>query len=198
MGFSYYGTSGDTGKNVLIIILIILLLIAIALAIIFGILMYNQKDSGQIGVNVTTGKCKIDIVDSDGATLVGDVLDFALEGDEDTIYFEPGMLCYTEGFSVKNVGTVKINFHVSVSEDAEIDNEQFKNAFELWITNDVSDLSEATEITSFTGTLSAGEQSETYYLVIRMKDTAGNEFQDQTYTGIGITVHAVQISKDPQ
>ena len=34
--------------------------------------------------------------------------------------------------------------------------------------------------------------SETYYLVIRMKETAGNEFQNKTYTGIGITVYAVQ------
>ena len=47
-------------------------------------------------------------------------------------------------------------------------------------------------MTDFTGNLAVGQESATYYLVIRMKENAGNEFQDQAYSGIGVTVYAIQ------
>ena len=34
--------------------------------------------------------------------------------------------------------------------------------------------------------------SETYYLFIRMKENVGNDFKDQIFTGIGVTVFATQ------
>ena len=40
--------------------------------------------------------------------------------------------------------------------------------------------------------LGVGKSSDIYYLVVRMKDDAGNAYQDQSYSGIGITVWAVQ------
>ena len=40
--------------------------------------------------------------------------------------------------------------------------------------------------------LEVGEKTDTYYLVIKMREEAGNEFQDKSYTGIGVTVYAVQ------
>jgi hypothetical protein len=43
------------------------------------------------------------------------------------------------------------------------------------------------------GYLPAGQSDETFYcLFVKMKESAGNEFQGSTYEGIGITVHAVQ------
>ena len=37
-----------------------------------------------------------------------------------------------------------------------------------------------------------------YFLYIEMKDTVGNEFQGKTYSGIGITVYAVQANVNNQ
>ena len=195
MGYSYYSEGGEKIKTIAVIALIVALVASIVAIVLMSLGIWGSTDDGSIGVNVTTGKCKIDIVDAEGVSIVGDVLDFAIEDGVDTLYFEPGMTCYTEAFRVKNIGTVGINFHVSVSEDDSIDSEEFKQAFELWITNDLTDIYAAKELTEFTGTLMPDGQSGEYYLVVRMKDTAGNDFQDKTYTGIGITVHAVQITE---
>ena len=40
--------------------------------------------------------------------------------------------------------------------------------------------------------LAPGKTSVNYRLLIKMKETVGNEFQGKTYTGIGVTVYAVQ------
>jgi hypothetical protein len=44
----------------------------------------------------------------------------------------------------------------------------------------------------FTGKLDPTKESEAYYLMVSMKETAGNEYQNRTFSGIGITVCAVQ------
>ena len=43
-----------------------------------------------------------------------------------------------------------------------------------------------------TSGLKADKSSATYFLIIRMKEEAGNAFQNKKYTGIGVTVYAVQ------
>ena len=48
------------------------------------------------------------------------------------------------------------------------------------------------DITEFKGTLGPGEMTTTYYLVVRMRESANNDFQGVMYSGIGITVYAVQ------
>lgn len=190
MGYSY---DSERRKKITIIILIIIILLL--LTTIVGLtyaLFTSGGDDGKIGVNVTSGKCKIDIVDAEDKSLVGDVLDFVTEKKKDKIYFEPGATYYTEGFEVKNIGNIPVNFRVFISEDESNDRYSFQEAFELWITKDPSNLESAEKLTEFTGRLEVDQMSETYYLVIRMKETAGNEFQNKTYTGIGITVYAVQ------
>ena len=86
-----------------------------------------------------------------------------------------------------------MNFSLSVSKDDKIDMEEFDKAFELWIVKEDDDFSSAERITEFkVNGLPAGESSETYYLFIKMKESVDNEFQGKTYTGIGVTVYAVQ------
>ena len=71
--------------------------------------------------------------------------------------------------------------------------EAFDEAFELWIVKEGKDFLTADKLTEFKESgLAVGESSETYYLFVRMKESAGNEFQGKTYTGIGVTVYAVQ------
>ena len=63
---------------------------------------------------------------------------------------------------------------------------------EFYITKDPTNLDEAVQIRSFVGRLEVGQVSDKYYLVIKMKENVGNEFQGHIYSGIGITVYAVQ------
>lgn len=190
MGYSYDSEKRKT-TTIIILIIIILLLLSTVVGLTFA-LFTSGGDDGKIGVNVTSGECKIDIVDAEDKSLVGDVLDFVTAEKKDKIYFEPGATYYTEGFEVKNIGNIPVNFRVFISEDEINDRYEFQEAFELWITKDPSNLEGAEKLTEFTGRLEVDQLSETYYLVIRMKESAGNEFQNKTYTGIGITVYAVQ------
>ncbi len=194
MGYSYDSEKRKT-TTIIILIIIILLLLSTVVGLTFALFTSGGED-GKIGVNVTSGECKIDIVDTEDKSLVGDVLDFVVAEEKEKVYFEPGVTYYTEGFEVKNIGNIPVNFRVFISEDEINDRYEFQEAFELWITKDVSNLQTAEKLTEFTGRLEVDQTSETYYLVIRMKETAGNEFQNKTYTGIGVTVYAVQGNVD--
>lgn len=191
--------SWDGGKRKTTTIVISIITIVLLFTVIVGFtyaLFTNSEDDGKIGVNVTSGKCKIDIVDVEDKSLVGDVLHFVTRKEKEKIYFEPGAIYYTEGFELRNIGTIPVNFRMCISEDEKTDIGKFQESFELWITKDTKNLDSAEKLTEFTGRLEVGARSETYYLVVRMKESADNEFQDKAYTGIGITVYAVQGNVD--
>ena len=156
-------------------------------------LFTSTTEDGKIGINTTSGSLKVDIIDaSDNPTsLVGDVLDFITTSDKQEILFEPGAMYYTEGFRVKNNGSIPMNFILYISEDETV-SEDFSEAFEVWLTNDPTSRSNMVKLQEFNGGLAVGETSDIYYLVFRMKETAGNEFQNRSFTGVGITVCAVQ------
>ncbi len=176
----------------LVILLCLVSLVGATLA-----LFTSDPNDGTIGIITTSGDVEIDIVDLSGETLQNRALDFITASgtptDSGNVLFEPGATFRTQGFKVKNTGDIPVNFSLSVSKDDKIDMEEFDKAFELWIVKEGDDFSSAEKITNFkVNGLVAGESSETYYLFIKMKESVGNEFQDKTYTGIGVTVYAVQ------
>lgn len=178
---------------------LVLPILAIILAVISATgstlaLFTSSEEDGTIGVNVTSGRVNVDIVNTKGDSLVGNVLHLVPKDgrDEEDVYFEPGATFYTEGFRVSNIGTSPVNFRIYVSEDKQLDMTEFEKAFDLRITTDPSSRTVEKPLTDFTGNLAVGQESATYYLVIRMKENAGNEFQDQAYSGIGVTVYAIQ------
>ena len=155
---------------------------------------------GTIGINATSGDIDVDIVDLNGKSLKGEVLQFQTTREQQEVLFEPGAVFRTQGFKIKNNGEIHINFLVTVSEDDDTDMDEFHEAFEVWIAT-APDLSAARLLTEFRGEPTTGDKGrlekgetsdETYYLFVKMKETAGNEFQNFEYEGIGITVHAVQ------
>ena len=155
--------------------------------------LFTSGEDGTIGVNVISGQVKVDIVDEYGGSLVGGVLNFGAADHHEPIYFEPGATICTQGFRVKNTGTVSINFRMYISNDENENMQAFDDAFELWVTTDPKNLNDAQQIKSFVvEDLDPLHTSEMYYLVIRMKTTATNDFQGKEYSGIGITVYAVQ------
>lgn len=160
----------------------------------FALFTSNRND-GTIGVVTTSGHVEIDIVDKAGDSLQDKALLFMTTSDtlDGNVLFEPGAVFYTQGFQIKNTGNIPVNFTLSVSKDDKIDMEEFEKAFELWIVKDGEDIKNAEKITEFkVNGLAAGKTSDVYCLFIKMKENVGNEFQGKTYTGIGVTVYAVQ------
>ena len=173
-------------------------------------LFTSDPNDGTIGIVTTSGDVEVDIVDTSGASLQNKALAFMTTSgtttNSENVLFEPGATFYTQGFRIKNTGNVSINFRLSVCEDDVIDihgkpvpMKEFNEIFEVWITTDPTDPAKAEPLKPFTGSLRAEEGkdlSETYYLFIKMKESTGNEFQNKTYTGIGVTVYAVQGNVD--
>ena len=183
-----------TNKKMLIIAAAVILLCFVSLS---GatLALFSQTLDGTIGIITTAGDIEVDIVDDspEANSLQGKVLNFITTEDQQDVIFEPGATFYTQGFKVKNVGDININFRVAVSEDDSIDMLKFNEAFEVRITTDPHTPAAADELTKFKGSLKKDCTSEeTYYLCIRMKENVGDEFQGKTYQGIGVTVYAVQ------
>lgn len=191
-----------TKKSFIIAAMVILLCLVSITGATFALFTSTTED-GKIGINATSGNLKVDIIDaSDNPTsLVGDVLEFVMTSGNEL--FEPGATFYTEGFRVKNDGTIPLNYIVYISGDDALDEKlevSFADAFEVWITPDPTSRSSMVKLQEFDGRLEVGQTSEVYYLVFRMKETADNDFQDRTFNyykdnvfyGVGITVCAVQ------
>ena len=192
-------------------------------------LFTNDLSDGTIGIITTSGSVKVDIVDdtAEQNSLVGKVLAFYTSSERQEVLFEPGATFYTQGFKVKNLSNIPINFRVYISEDEtaphpdetdliadgydKLTAENFHKAFDVWITTDPNDPNQRTDISEFVGELEAPSTNngqpgsdestaepssvvsdETYYLVIRMKEHIGNDYQGKYYTGIGVTVYAIQ------
>ena len=161
-------------------------------------LFTSNEEDGRIGIITTAGNVAVDIVDAEynEISLVGNVLQFQTSATNREAKFEPGATFRTQGFQIKNVGSVPVNFRLYISRDEEIDAEftmeEFLSAFDIWISTNPDNHVGAQSLNEFTGTLPVDHVSDTYYLFVRMKDDAGNEFQGRSYEGIGITVYAVQ------
>ena len=179
--------------KVLVIAITVILLCLIAISGATYALFVLNVDDGKIGINTTSGNLSVDIIDDseNPSTLVGEVLDFVIPEGKEEILFEPGAAYYTEGFRVKNNGNIPLNFILYISEDGE-DSRILTEAFEVFLTQDPSNREGMTRVYDFDGRLEPGQSSDVYYLVFRMKESAGNEFQGRTFTGVGITVCAVQ------
>ena len=185
----------QTSKQACIIAVLVILLCLVSLTGATLALFTSQARNGTIGVITTAGDIKVDIVNAldEQDSLVGEVLQFQTSAAQQEIRFEPGATFHTQGFKIKNTGDIPINFRLSISNDERLDMEEFNRAFDVWISTSKTDYRQGTKITEFTGHLGVGDVSEQeYYLYIKMKETVGNEFQGKTYTGIGITVYAVQ------
>lgn len=185
-----------THKTFIIAALLILLCLVSISGATFALFTSTTED-GKIGINATSGKMKVDIIDASDKpqSLVGDVLDFITTADKTEVLFEPGATYYTEGFRVKNAGNIDIKYILYISEDAHENGkpvENFSDAFEVWLTTNPKSKDGMVKIQDFSGTLEKEQASDVFYLVFRMKETAGNDFQNRTFTGVGITVCAVQ------
>lgn len=182
-----------SNKQKFIMTALVILLCLICLTGATLALFTNDPDDGTIGIITTSGSVKVDLVDLDGNSLAGEVLQFQTSADRTEILFEPGAAFCTQGFQIENNGDIPVNFRLSVSEDKEIDMEEFRKAFDVRISTSSDRPDDSKPLEDFTGRLEKGKRgAQTYYLHVKMKESVGNEFQGKTYTGIGVTVFAVQ------
>ena len=180
--------------NIIEIIFIILYIIAV---LFFAVYFFIHTKSDGIGGSNTTnpskGEVRVDLVDESGeVSLVGKILMFATENASGSLYFEPGIVCHTQAFRIKNGGTLPIDYNITISIEKDETLEDFNRAFEFWITTDPDGADEAQPLLDHRGQLEPGKLSECYYLVVAMRQDAGNEYQGKSYKGVGISVNAVQ------
>ena len=163
----------------------------------YALFTSSIKD-GSIGVITTSGDVEVKIVDTENNSLEGKTLQFVTTSDA-PVLFEPGTTFFTQGFKIMNAGNIPVKFRISVSYGnmSEADRIEFEKAFEVGITTDPYGLSDAEPTDKFVGSLDVKTNNisdKTYFLIIRMKETADNTFQGAEYDGIGITVYAVQAN----
>ena len=170
------------------------LLCLVALGSVSAVVFLGDTEDGTIGVVTTTGQLEVDIVDAaSGESLVGSVLPFVSRQGDDGVLFSPGTTYHTVGFKIVNRGDIPVNFRLSISEDDELDPATFRDLFEVWISTDPDRLDSAERLTDFKGYLKVGAESEaSYYLFVKMKESAGNDAQGKVFEGVGITLYAVQ------
>ena len=197
-------------KQAFIMTALVILLCLVCLTGATLALFTSDQNDGTIGIITTSGDVEVDIVDTSGASLVNEALMFMTTSgtavDSESVRFEPGATFYTQGFKIKNTGNIPIKFRLSIGKDDIVDVngtpvpiETFNKTFDIWISTDPTDPMAAEPLRPFIGSLDVEESkstSDTYYLIIRMKESVGNEFQGKTYKGIGVTVYAVQGNVD--
>ena len=190
-------------KQALTISALVILLCLVCLTGATLALFTNDIKDGTIGIITTTGDVKVDIVDlTTGESLEGRALLFNTNANGDEVIFEPGATFVTQGFKIVNKGNVPINYklHMGRNDIVDVngelvDIEEFNRYFDIYISTDPNNPEAAVVMDPYTGRLNyvEGENtSETFFLIVKMKETAGNKFQGQEYTGVGITVYAVQ------
>lgn len=190
-----YGDNSEKSSmrrsTIVLSIMIICLCFVSAVGMTWALFTSGGED-GTIGVNASSGKLRVDIVDTEGNSLDGQSLGLLTTSDSRTILFEPGACYRTQSFKIKNSGNITANYRVYISYAEGTDAEQFRRAFDVYVTSDPDDLDSGKRIYEFSGTLVENSFSDTYFLVVKMKESAGNEFQSMTFTGLGVTVFAVQ------
>ena len=166
-------------------------------------------DTASTNVNkIVAGNLKVDIVDKDGNTLVGEnkELKFANLNEVtkgEAILWEPGCRYLTEGFRIANKGNLALKWKAEINKGGAVDGKVENSAIakdgkslldviDFYVVTSTAENAEAVAIENFVGNLKKDETSDVYYIKGVMQTTAGNDYQDLTLDGITITVYATQ------
>ena len=163
-------------------------------------------DTASTGVNkIVSGKLKVDIVGETGDTHL-DTLNFtkAAGAEDEQLLWEPGCRYLTEGFRIANKGNLALKWKAQVNKDSITDGKvegstiakdgmSLLNVIDFYVVTKAADGTETeVAIEDFIGNLGKDAKSKVYYIKGVMQTTAGNDYQDLTLEGIGITVYATQ------
>lgn len=136
------------------------------------------------GNTIQSGTLQVDLVDAQGNSLEGKVLEFVDQDDNDL--WEPGCTYQLQEVYVKNAGKLALKYEIAINGitgDAKL-----LEAIEWIVTVDGVE----TKLANLKGNLAAGETSKAIVLSGHMKEEAGNEYQGLTVDGISVSVFATQ------
>ena len=179
-----------------------ILAICLCLVMLIGSTFAWFTDTASTSVNqIKSGTLKVDIVNENGASLDGKSLNFKTADNRTTeILWEPGCTYVTEGFKIKNDGTLALKWKAEINEPAKAEGGvSLLDVIDFYVVTDASskDVTKATPIAEFSGNLSAGETDKTpYYIMGVMQTTAGNDYQNLTLENVSITVYATQYTEE--
>ena len=157
----------------------------LCLAMLVGATFAWFTDTASTGVNkIQAGNLDVQLVDENGNSLEGKTLEFkkaanAAEGE--AVLWEPGCTYELPAVYVKNNGNLALKYKVAITG---INGSAKLNEAIDWTIND-ADL-------SADHSLSAGATSEALTIKGHMKESAGNEYMNESIDGIAITVYATQ------
>ena len=157
----------------------------LCLAMLVGATFAWFTDTASTGVNkIQAGNLDVQLVDENGNSLEGKTLEFkkaanAAEGE--AVLWEPGCTYELPAVHVKNNGKLALKYKVAITG---INGSAKLNEVIDWTIND-ADL-------SADHSLSAGATSEALTIKGHMKESAGNEYMNESIDGIAITVYATQ------
>ena len=157
----------------------------LCLAMLVGATFAWFTDTASTGVNkIQAGNLDVQLVDENGNSLEGKTLEFkkaanAAEGE--AVLWEPGCTYELPAVYVKNNGKLALKYKVTITG---INGSAKLNDVIDWTIND-ADL-------SADHSLAAGATSEALTIKGHMKESAGNEYMNESIDGIAITVVATQ------
>ena len=157
----------------------------LCLAMLVGTTFAWFTDTASTGVNkIQAGNLDVQLVDENGNSLEGKTLEFkkaanAAEGE--AVLWEPGCTYELPAVYVKNNGKLALKYKVTITG---INGSAKLNDVIDWTIND-ADL-------SADHSLAAGATSEALTIKGHMKESAGNEYMNESIDGIAITVAATQ------
>ena len=160
----------------------------LCLAMLVGATFAWFTDTASTGVNkIQAGNLDVALEMKDGDNWVsaeGKTLTFKTKDNRaaDQILWEPGCTYELPQLRVVNKGNLALKYKIQITG---IQGDAKLNEVIDWTINDAAiDLTE--------GHLTAGQQGDAFTIKGHMQDTAGNDYQNLTIDGIGITVYATQ------
>ena len=157
------------------------------LAMLLGATFAWFTDTASTGVNkIQAGKLDVALEMKDAAgqwvSAEGKTLDFVKAAAGEQVLWEPGCTYKLPELRVVNNGNLALKYKIQITG---IQGDAKLNEVIDWTINDAAiDLTE--------GHLTAGQQGDAFTIKGHMKETAGNDYQNLTIDGIGITVYATQ------
>mgnify|MGYP004571650635 FL=1 len=157
-------------------------------------------DTASTGVNkIVSGNLKVDIIGAESDSHI-EKLNFTKAATTDAeagaeILWEPGCRYLTEGFRIANKGNLALKWKAQVNTGTTAANEgnfDLLDVIDFYLVKGTGESQTETPLNEFTGNLKKTETSDVYYIKGVMQTTAGNDYQNLTLDGIGITVYATQ------
>jgi len=181
---------------------------AVSLVLCFTMLLGTTfawfTDSASTGVNsIVSGTLDIQLLAEDGVTsLEGQSLKFYKADNTEQVLWEPGVTYRTQGFQIKNAGNLHLKFQLVVNGITN-GNAKLLEVIDFYLVKaaDLNNEANWVDLDSFAAEEYHLVPDETYaggtvYLIGHMQETAGNEYQDLSIDGVGITVYATQMTAE--